>query len=266
MSIAFIDSGIGGIPYVLKAREYLPAERFTYVADTASFPYGERSPDFVIRSVSSITEKLIEAFSPRVIVIACNTASVFALPILRERFHVPFVGTVPAIKPAAEVTRSGRIGVLATSRTVGAAYLDELVDEHATECVIERFAGSQLVDFVESGGWNAPAADVERALRPTVEVLKTHDIDTLVLGCTHFIFLQAHLETLLGSGISVVDSRDGVARRILSLAGSDGESRPERVMQPRDLLYTTGFSPQYEKLAGHFGFSYAGTLHGKSGQ
>lgn len=264
MSIAFIDSGIGGIPYVLKAREYLRDERFVYVADTASFPYGERSPDFVVRSVCSITEKLIETFDPRVIVIACNTASVFALPILREQFRVPFVGTVPAIKPAAEVTRSGRIGVLATSRTVGAAYLDQLVDEHATECVIERIAGSQLVDFVESGGWKARAADAEDALRSTVEILKTHNIDTLVLGCTHFIFLKQHLESMLGTGISVVDSRDGVARRVLSLAARADDPGQGATAEKSDLLYTTGVSPQYEALAQHFGFSYAGTLDGKT--
>ncbi|TVQ25258.1 MAG: glutamate racemase [Spirochaetaceae bacterium] len=260
MSIAFIDSGVGGLPYVLTARTYLSGEQFIYVADNASFPYGDRTPEFLIDTVSRITEHLISRHNPRVIVIACNTASVFALPALRERFDVPFVGTVPAIKPAAAVTRSGRIGILATSRTVGAAYLDQLVDVHATECVIERLAGSDLVDFVESEGLFASDQEKRAALRGTVERLSTQAIDTLVLGCTHFIFLKEQLEAMLGPEITIVDSRDGVARRIVALAAQPAQSTGSDA--PEDQLWTTGETDQYEAISRHYGFRYMGSLSG----
>lgn len=260
MPVAFIDSGIGGIPYVLTARDYLPHQQFVYVADTALFPYGDRTAESIVQSVIRISSTLLDTFAPRVIVIACNTASVFALPVLRDRFDVPFVGTVPAVKPAAELSKSGNIAVLATSRTVGAAYLDQLVETYARECIIERIAGSELVSFVEQGGWRASVEEIRSAIMPTVEMLQTSRIDTLVLACTHFIFLKEQFESLLGPDVTVVDSRDGVARRIRTLVSDSEESAAGQTGARADTLLCTSLDTRYEALSNHFGFDYSGIL------
>ncbi len=151
-TIAFLDSGIGGIPYFVRARELLPDFRYVYLADTAHFPYGKQEVNEVRKIVHGAVGALIERFEPEVIVVACNTASVVALDSLRERFDVAFVGVVPAIRPAAKLVGDGTIGVLATERTVNDPYVSRLIKEYAPSANVVLVPAGGLVELVEQIG------------------------------------------------------------------------------------------------------------------
>ena len=140
--IAFLDSGVGGLPYLEMAREHLPKENFIYLADRKNFPYGTKSAEEVFAAVAVLTDRILAAEKPKVFVLACNTMSVVALTRLRKLYpRLPFVGVVPAVKPAAERTKVKRIGVLATNRTLQDAYLDDLIRRFASSCEVVRVAG-----------------------------------------------------------------------------------------------------------------------------
>lgn len=264
--VGFVDSGIGGLPYVARVREALPHEKFVYVVDRANFPYGEKTSAQVAEAITSATALLIEREHPRLIVVACNTASVVALGALREKFPVPFVGVVPAVKPAAALSRSRRVGVLATRRTVEGEYLRSLIKQFASGCEVVSLPAAGLVDFVEEDMRTASAA--ERTARVGTEVAKFRGkrIDALVLGCTHFLHLEPEFRALLKhEGITLVDSRDGVARQVKKLLGDatpGADGGRDRDADP-DLLYVTGSAPieeRYSYFAERFGLRLAGTL------
>jgi glutamate racemase len=146
--IAFVDSGVGGLTYVEHARRRLPLERFIFAADRRNFPYGPKTDVEVTRAVVALMEAIVPRERPKLVVVACNTASVVSLAELRARFSVPFVGVVPAVKPAAEISRKKRIGVLATQRTVKTGYLRELIRRFAGGCVVTCLPSGDLVEFV----------------------------------------------------------------------------------------------------------------------
>ncbi|MBN2625604.1 MAG: aspartate/glutamate racemase family protein, partial [Spirochaetales bacterium] len=136
--VGFLDSGIGGIPYLVKLREKLPRENYIYLADHANFPYGEKSVEQIRASVLQATDRLLTISRPKLIVLACNTASVSALQVLREYVDIPVVGVVPAVKPAASLSGRRTIGVLATESTVNAPYLDGLIEQFARDFRVVR--------------------------------------------------------------------------------------------------------------------------------
>ena len=145
----FIDSGVGGIPYMMKLLEKKPDASCLYVADTANFPYGEKTHEEVVKCVSQLVKKIKSQFEPKVIVLACNTMSVNALEALRSEFSdVKFVGTVPAIKLAASVSKNRRIGLLATHATCENPYNIELKNKFASDCTIVNRADPQLISFI----------------------------------------------------------------------------------------------------------------------
>ena len=216
--IAFLDSGLGGIPYLLAARAHAPGERLVYYADTASFPYGDRSESEVRCIVRDAVARLMELADPRLIVIACNTASVVGLDELRRQFDVPFVGVVPAIKPAVERGASEPIGVLATSRTVGGAYLAGLIRRFAPQARVELVAADELVRMVEYHLGEFDEGQLRDLLGPSIDRLRSAGVRTIVLGCTHFIHVRGFIESLAGPRVTVVDSVEGVVRQTIRLA------------------------------------------------
>lgn len=223
--VAFVDSGIGGFPYLTATLAAAPHDRYVYYADNRHFPYGERSVEEVRRLVIDAAARLIDIAAPRTIVVACNTASVVALDALRERFDVPFVGVVPAIKPAAALVGTGRIGVLATARTVEDEYVARLIRTFAPDNEVELVAAGGLVELIERRLGSFSRAEVDRALERPVARLLDARVDAVVLGCTHFIHVRADVERLLGGTTRVVDSVDGVVRQTLRVAGSPHGSR-----------------------------------------
>jgi glutamate racemase len=259
--IAFLDSGVGGLPYLLYARRLLPAWRLVYAADTANFPYGEKDRRTIISAVLSVTERLIQREHPRLIVVACNTMSVVALEELRGRFPLPFVGVVPAVKPAALISRKRRVGVLATRQTVEGEYLHGLIEKYATGCTVVSLPSAGLVEFVEKSLYRATEGEREERVRQEVDRFKEEDVDALVLGCTHYLHLEQEFRKLLEQeGIALVDSREGVVRQVQRLLPAGNGSRDPH---PDDSLYVTGMSPveeRYAWFAERYGLRLEGTL------
>lgn len=223
-----MDSGVGGLPYLEKARVLLPAESFVYLADSAGFPYGTKSGEEIVAIVLDRVGRLVARFAPKAVVIACNTASQAALAQARKAFPgLIVVGTVPAVKPAAERSRSGVIGVMATAKAVGDPYLDALVARHAQGRTVLREAAQELVSFVERRLPGSTAEERRAAVLPHVERLVAAGADEIVLACTHFLHVADDIAACAaslapGRGVEVVDSRDGVARRLKVLLSESG--------------------------------------------
>lgn len=215
--VVVFDSGVGGLPYLQRLREMLPLELFIYVADTANFPYGEKSADELTAILHTQMKLIIEQLNPKLVVVACNTASVVALSGLREAFGIPFVGVVPAVKPAAEGTVNGNIGLLATRKTVEDPYTDRLEEQFASRCRVYRFAGVDIVDLVEHRFFTAARREIEKILQPASDFFLFREIDHLILACTHFIFLEEELTRVLGNGVKIIDSREGVGRQTVRI-------------------------------------------------
>lgn len=211
--ICVIDSGIGGLPYLEWMRSELPCEQFVYLSDVAGFPYGEQTPEELCRRLELIMSWFVRRYNPQACVVACNTASVVGLAFLRQTFpDIAFVGVVPAVKPAAETSRKRAIGILATQRTVDDRYLAGLVQKYAAEVKVESLAAGSLVRFIEHQLY-VPADPVPH-LRPIAKRFAAAGVDSVVLGCTHFLHIADQLSHLLGPEIAIIDSREGVTRQL----------------------------------------------------
>lgn len=263
LPIAFLDSGIGGLPYLASTRSLLPDERYVYAVDRENFPYGEKTADQVIQVISGLTRRMIEREHPRLVVVACNTASVVALNVLRETFPLPFVGVVPAVKPAAALSQRRRVGVLATRGTVEGQYLRSLIRDHAAGCTVVSLPAAGLVEFVEQDMESSTPEQKTARVQAEVDRFRDAGIDALVLGCTHFLHLEPEFRHLLSEeGIALVDSREGVARQVQRLL-NDGDGSLASITREPDALYITGASPiedRYRYFAKQFGLHLAGTV------
>ena len=214
--ILFFDSGVGGLSVLRPTLKLLPNAPIVYAADSAGFPYGTRSEVDIASRVPALLGRLVERFHPRLAVIACNTASTIALDHVRAALDLPVVGTVPAIKPAAEISKTRVIGVLGTEATVRQPYVDDLAAQFAADCTIVRHGSPELVELAEA----KLAGDdiVVEAVRDAVQPMFDADggIDTVVLACTHFPLLEDELRTAFPA-INYVHGGDGIARRIAHL-------------------------------------------------
>ncbi|MCL5959974.1 MAG: glutamate racemase, partial [Chloroflexi bacterium] len=194
-----------------------------YFADAAHCPYGAKSAEEIRQLSRSIVECLL-ANDAKLIVVACNTASVASLAYLRANFSVPFVGIVPAVKPAAQTTQSKRIGVLATNATFQAAIFDDLIEKFASDTAVVRQICPGWVELVEQG--KIDGAEAEGLVARYVAPLLQDQIDTLVLGCTHYPFLRPLIESFIqkttGAGINVVDPAPAVARQVGRVMAANG--------------------------------------------
>jgi len=261
--IAFLDSGVGGLPYLERARDFLPNENFFYVADRANFPYGLKSSDQVRSAVLSLVDRILAKERPKAFVLACNTMSVVALEKLRKLHPgLPFVGVVPAIKPAAERTAKKRIGVFATNRTLQDAYVDDLIRKFASSCEIVRVAGPGIVDFVETKLFFSTADDRKEVIIDAARTFKARGVDKVVLGCTHFLYVRDELHAELGDGVEIIDSREGVVKQLLRVLDSR-RLRSARKVPGAGRFYLTGPEApekQYYGFADRFRLELAGTM------
>ena len=209
---------MGGLSVLEPTRKLLPEAPFIYAADSAGFPYGKRSEMEIASRVPALLGRLIERFRPRLAVIACNTASTIALEHVRSALDLPVVGTVPAIKPAAEISKSRVIGVLGTQATVRQPYVDDLAAKFASDCTIIRHGSPELVELAEAklGGEEVSIAAVKGAAQAMFDARGGRDIDTVVLACTHFPLLEDELRAAFPD-VTYVDGGPGIARRIAFL-------------------------------------------------
>ena len=232
--IGVFDSGIGGLSVLREIRKQLPSADIVYLADQAFAPYGERSLDNVRTRVSSIVTALIDAGCGP-IVMACNTASAAALHHVRRLHgHVVFVGMEPAVKPAAETTGAGVIGVLATPATFQSELYASVVDRHGEGVEVIAQPAPGLVELVEARRPNAARPLLEMYLQPMIDA----GIDRLVLGCTHYPFLMDQIRALLPDHVEVIDPAPAVARQVARVAVGSG-SAGERHLTTRPSELTT---------------------------
>jgi glutamate racemase len=213
--LLIFDSGVGGLSVLAPIRALLPAAPVVYVADSAFYPYGTRSPGEIEARVPALLGRLAGRFDPELIVIACNTASTIALDPVRAALHLPVVGTVPAIKPAAALSRTRTIGVLGTDATIRQPYVDRLAAEFASDCTIVRHGSAGLVDLAEAKLRGEPPD--RDAYRRSLDGLFAQpggaEIDTVVLACTHFPLVEEELAAACPQPVAFVDGKEGIARR-----------------------------------------------------
>jgi len=239
--LLFFDSGVGGLSVLGPTRALLPNAPFVYVADNAGFPYGGRSEKEIASRVPALLGRLVERFKPRLAVIACNTASTIALEHVRSALDLPVVGTVPAIKPAAELSKSRVIGVLGTEATVRQPYVDDLAARFAADCTVIRHGSPELVELAEAKLAGEPVGldAVRAALAPMIEDPVAKEMDVIVLACTHFPLLDEEIRAVL-PGVQTVDGGEGIARRIAYLT----REQPWPVSKPPGMAVFTGSPPR----------------------
>ncbi len=238
--ILFFDSGVGGLSVLAPTRALLPQAPVVYVADSAAYPYGTRTEAEIAGRVPALLGRLVERYRPRLAVIACNTASTIALGAVRAALEIPVVGTVPAIKPAAEQSSSRVIGVLGTEATVRQPYVDDLAARFAADCTVIRHGSAELVALAEAklAGRKVEPTAVAAAVRPMLEHPRGAEMDAVVLACTHFPLLADELAAAL-PGARQVDGGAGIARRIGFLT----QNQPWPDGTPEGTAVFTGASP-----------------------
>lgn len=277
IDFAFIDSGTGGIPYMLYLKQKSPSSKCVYLADSKNFPYGEKSPEQITTCAKEALSIAIRSWNPKVIIVACNTISVTALDELRKEFpSVPIVGTVPAIKLAAEVTVNKRIGLLATNATVNHPYNKRLTEEFAADCEVFSRGDADLIAFIEHDLFTATEAQREKAVEPAVRFFAEHGCDTIILGCTHFVHMASDIQKAAGANVKVIDSREGVARQALKVERNKGPAQNEEARNSKDCnsstagiadctLFVTGFTQkndgeEYAVLCKNLNIPFGGML------
>jgi glutamate racemase len=226
--ILVFDSGVGGLSVLSHIRDQLPTASIVYVADNGGYPYGTKSEGEIAARVPALLGRLAERYKPRLIVIACNTASTIALAHVRAALDLPVVGTVPAVKPAALASKTRVIGVLGTEATVRQTYVDNLVAEFASDCIVIRHGSARLVDIAEAKlrGIAPSLAEIRDIMAGVYSRKGGARLDQLVLACTHFPLLAAEIASASPVGVTLVDSGAGIARRTAFL--TQGQEWPER--------------------------------------
>lgn len=225
--ILLFDSGMGGLTVARAVAMQSPEAHLVYAADNAGFPYGAWQEEALVRRIVAVTGRLIEVAQPHIVVIACNTASTIALAALREAYGLPFVGTVPAIKPAAAQTRSGIIGVLATPGTVSREYTHALIHTYAYHCKVFLHGARRLAELAELKltGHAVDAGELRREIAPVFRRRDGKRTDVVVLGCTHYPLLIEDIEKVAPWPVTYLDPAPAIARRAGDVL--DETARPE---------------------------------------
>ncbi|ANZ62292.1 glutamate racemase [Secundilactobacillus paracollinoides] len=245
-AIGFLDSGVGGLTVVKEAFKQLPNESFIFIGDQARVPYGPR-PMAEVRRFVAQTAFFLVSKQIKLLVIACNTATVAALPLLRERLSIPVVGVIEAgSRKAAAVSKTGHIGVIATEGTIKSHAYQQNLTAIRPGATVRGLACPQFVTLVERGAANLPSssAKVKRQLRP----FKTQPMDTLILGCTHFPILRTAIQAAMGPTVQLVDpGAESVA--IVKQVLADKHLLADRDQTPTAQFYTTGGAAHFKRVA-----------------
>ena len=215
-TLLFFDSGVGGLSVYQEVQKLLPDCHYLYCFDNAFFPYSEKPEEGIVERTLKICQCIDNMYPLDRIVIACNTASTVVLPVLRKHFSIPIVGTVPAIKPAAEQTQTKHIGLLATKGTVKRQYLSDLIDKYASFCQVEKIGSTKLVELAEHKlhGYSIDLNEIKAELSEWENI---PDLDAVVLGCTHFPLIKSEIQQCLPQVKYFIDSGVAIAKRVKSL-------------------------------------------------
>jgi len=238
LTILVFDSGLGGLTVFREVVKARPDARYVYVADDAFFPYSSHREADLVARVGDLMAELIAQHRPDIVVIACNTASTLVLPHLRARFAVPFVGTVPAIKPACATTRSKRVSVLGTQATVSREYTRALIRDFANGSEVALVGSSKLAAYAEAELSGCPVGDtsIAQEIAPCFRDDGERRTDTIVLACTHYPLLIERFELLAPWPVSFIDPAPAIARRVVELSGSAAND----AAVPAQIVFTSG--------------------------
>jgi glutamate racemase len=241
-TILVFDSGLGGLTVFREAIKARPDARFIYAADDAFFPYGRQEEPKLVARVLDVMGELIATHQPELVVIACNTASTIVLPHLRERFKVPFVGTVPAIKPACAGSSSKLVTVLGTEATVKREYTRKLIAEHGNGCEVKLVGSPRCAELAEAElkGETVSDADISAEIAPCFVELGGKRTDTIVLACTHYPLLLDRMQKLSLWPVKYIDPAPAIARRLTDLLGPASPGAPA---QSAHAIFTSGQRP-----------------------
>ena len=245
-AIGVFDSGVGGLSVLRAIRAALPAENLVYVADSGHAPYGDKSEAHIIERTLTVGNWLATS-GVKAITVACNTATVVAIRHLREQTHIPVVAIEPAIKPAANTTRSGVVGVLATTQTLQSESVARLCIEHGEGKRILLQACPGWVEAVEQADLHSP--QTEALLRQFVVPLMDQGVDTIVLGCTHYPFLRDTLQRIVGNDVVLIDPAVAVAAELTRRLGNDRRMDEPHVGATR--FFTTGDVSHVQQVVAH---------------
>lgn len=237
--ILVFDSGLGGLTVFREVKAARADARFVYVADDAAFPYGQIAKAELVARVTAVIGDLVARHHPDLVVIACNTASTLVLPQLRSRFVVPFVGTVPAVKPACSGSATKLISVLGTEATVSREYTRRLIADFAGTCEVTLVGSARLAGYAEAELAGAPIVDAAIAaeLAPCFVTRGDRRTDTVVLACTHYPLLIGRLERLAPWPVRFLDPAPAIARRVVELVGPPQSGAPAPAAQ---IVFTSG--------------------------
>lgn len=246
MRVGVFDSGVGGLSILSAIRAAVPGLELAYCCDNVNFPYGTKSEADVIKYSSQVSQQFVADAKIDILVIACNTASTIALPTIRSQLSIPVVGVVPAVKPAAQRTKSKIIGILATPASIRQPYLAALISEFAEGCEVVLCGSSGLVQLAEKKMRGVVIGDAEvRAQIPEILEAATRGLDQLVLGCTHFPLLEAELRRVVPSQVQFVNSGDAVAKRVKAILENLGYVSESNSTDVQGWCSGTDFSIQF---------------------
>lgn len=244
--IGVFDSGVGGLSVLIELRRLLPHENFVFLADQLYVPYGEKTKKELIGLTVRVTNYFIKKHNVKMLVVACNTATCGAINEMREKFAIPIVGTVPAIKVAGDMTQTGTVAVISTPSTSASLTLRRLIKVHCENLNVFNIGCQNLEDTVEHGKLNSP--EVNKLLTNYLAKIKTSKADYLVLGCTHYVFLKKAIGKFVGPRIKLVDGNKAIANHTKSLLSNyflENNQKKGRTM----LYFTTGNSLNFSKVA-----------------
>lgn len=246
--IGIFDSGAGGLSVFREIRKVLPDEEYIYYSDSANCPYGEKTVEFIIDRCRQITEFLINE-GVEIIVVACNTATAAAIRTLREEYSIKFIGMEPAIKPAAQLTKTGTVGVLATAGTLKSEKYLRHKEKYASDIRIVEHVGEGFVELVEAG--ITSGTEAEATVKSSLDPLLEAGADTIVLGCTHYPFLSDVIIGLAGPEIRLIDPAPAIAKHLIEVMDEEGITYgPSDSKSFRIDLRTSGSKEILDKIFG----------------
>ena len=239
--VAIYDSGVGGLSIAEHAMRQCPEHDYIFLSDTAAFPYGTKTEKEILQRSLKLIDTLSQRFKIDVLIVACNTASTIILPSLRERFSFHVIGVVPAIKPAAAISKTKSIGLLATPATISRQYTQDLIDSFAGDCEVTKVGTSELVRLAEDklSGLSFDQSQLEKELKPLINNTK---IDVLVLACTHFPLLENDIRQCfdkLDHELRLIDSGEAIANRLYSMLETNSNASNKKNTRLRNNIALT---------------------------
>lgn len=244
--IGVFDSGVGGLSVLIELQKLLPHENFVFLADQLYVPYGEKTKKELVNLGIRVTDYFVKNHNIKTMVVACNTSTCSSINEIRKLYSLPIVGTVPAIKVAAEKTKSGTVAIISTPSTSKSKTLKKLIEEYCPGKKVFNIGCKNLEDTVEHGELNS--SRVNTLLRKYLTKVKNSETDYLVLGCTHYVFLKKSLENFVGNGIKLIDGNQAIAKQTSNLLKKKN-LKNKQGKQGRILYFTTGDAVKFSNVA-----------------